>query len=326
VWFSSAEDARLRASIHALGIDGPERIVHRTMGSVRIADIARDGRALLLHEEHRSEMSFVDSAAPGERDLTLRNWSRPRFLSSDGTSLLFIEGSFGNESGAFFRRTDGAPAVQLGKGDPVALSPDGAWALLGSPGGRLQLTPTGPGNPRELERGTITGGSSFASWLPDGRRIVFVAREAGRPPRVFVQDVRGGAPEPLTPEGVRGPIAVSPDSKVVLAFDNGEQTVRAYPLDRSASSRLMGAIAADEALAWTPDGQSVWVLNRTPPAKIFRIDVRRGERTFFRDAPLPDPGGTDVDSLRLYMSADGKRLVYSYQKHLSTLYVATGLK
>ena len=327
-WFTAAEDGSLRSSVHALGLDGRERIVHRTMGSVRIADIAPDGRALLIHDEHRSEMGFVDTTVPGYRDLTWRNWSRPRFLSTDGTTLLFVEGVAGMEAGGYIRRTDGSPAVLLRKGGPVALSPDGRWALVGGPGfPQLLLVPTGAGTTRALDAGNVRSRSTFASWLPDGQRIVFVGNEPGRPQRVFIQNMTAGAPEPLTPEGVRGPLAVSPDSRTVVAFDVKEQILRKYPIDRSAAPPIAGAMRGDQALAWSADGASLWVLERSQtPARIFRIDLRTGARTFSRNAPLPDPAGTDTESLRLFMSADGTRFVYGYQKHLSTLYVAAGMK
>ena len=329
VWFTAAEDAGLRASIHALTLDARERIVHRTMGSVRIADIARDGRALLIHDSHRTEMNVADANAASERNLWNRDWSRPRFLSADGRTLLFGEGAAGADSGAYIRRTDGSPPVLLGKGDPVALSPDGRWALVGGPGvPRLTLLPTGAGNGRQLEPGSVANRSTFATWLPDGQRLLFVGNEPGRPRRVFIQNPADGrGPEPLTPEAVNGPIAVSPDSKVVVATDIKTRLPHRYPIDGTKPSAINGANRGDQAVAWTADGASLWVLNRgQTPAQIFRIDLATGRRTYLRDAPNPDPAGTDLESLRLYMSADGSKLVYSYQKHLSDLYVATGLK
>jgi hypothetical protein len=52
-------------------------------------------------------------------------------LSSDGRIILFSEEGAGGGPGyaVYIRPTDGAPAVRLGKGDALALSSDGAWAL-----------------------------------------------------------------------------------------------------------------------------------------------------------------------------------------------------
>jgi eukaryotic-like serine/threonine-protein kinase len=326
-WFTASEGG-LRASIHAMTLDGRERIVHRTMGSVRIADMAPDGRALLIHDSHRSEMNLADMNGPTDRDLTFRNWSRPRFLSSDGTTVLFVEGAADADSGAYMRRTDGSPAVLLGKGNPIALSPDGQWVLVSSlDSPRLTLMPTGAGQARTLEAGPVARFTLLASWVPDGQRLVFVGSEAGKPRRVFIQKLAGGVPEALTPEGFDGPLAVSPDSTQVLvrALKGGQ--LWTYPLDGRPPVVLGGAIRDDVPLAWHRDGASVFVQNRTStPAQIFRIELGTGRRTHWRDVPYLDPASSEVDNLRLYLSADGTKLVYSYSKHLSDLYLAQGLR
>jgi hypothetical protein len=90
---------------------------------------------------------------------------------------------------------------------------------------------------------------------------------------------------------------------------------------------LAGALPGDEPLAWSLDGESIWVLQgRTPPTKIFRIELGNGRRTLWRDVPYPDPAAIVPGSLRVVMAADGSKFVYGYQKHLSELYVATGLR
>jgi eukaryotic-like serine/threonine-protein kinase len=328
VWFTASETSDPRASIHALTLDRKERIVHRTMGSVRIADIAPDGRVLVMHDSHRNSMGFVDADSPGERDLTFRNSSRPRFLSNDGKTLLFIEGMAGLTAGAYIQQTDGSPPVLLGKGDPIALSPDGRWVLVTGPGfPRMLLVPTGAGSARELEPGKLTNRSTFASWLPDGQRFAFLGSEDGRPRRVFIQRLDGGPPEPLTPEDVGELVVVMPDAKAVVAFDAKTELPTRYPVDRSAPIAVAGGVRGDRPLARTDDGASIWVLNRGQvPAQIFRIDLTTGRRTYWRDAPYPDPASIEPPSLRLYMSADGSKLVYGYQSHLSELYLATGLR
>jgi hypothetical protein len=71
----------------------------------------------------------------------------------------------------------------------------------------------------------------------------------------------------------------------------------------------------------------VWVLNRTQtPAQIFRIDLTSGRRSLWHGVPYSDPASTEVESLRVYMSADGRTCVYGYQKHLSDLFIAEGLR
>jgi len=328
VWFTAA-DVGGRSAVHAMTRDGRQRVVHRSTGSVSIQDIAPDGRALLVTDSVRSEMSLVDTNLAGERDLTWRDWSRPFALSSDGRMLAFGAGGrtgTGTLRG-FIRPTDGSAAVQISeKGNPIALSPDGKWAITSAPGTNLALVPTGVGESRALDPGQITNFSTMAAWLGDGQRIVFIANEQAKPTRVFLQNVSGGPPDAFTAEGTQGPLAVSPDSTLLVARGPGGQLWK-FPVDRSAPTVLSGSSRGDRPLAWSADGRSVWVWNRTTtPAQIFRIELISGRRIHWRDVPFPDPAAMKLDTLRLVMSADGTKFVYGYTKHLSELYVAEGLK
>ena len=166
-------------------------------------------------------------------------------------------------------------------------------------------------------------GSRF---MPDGERIVFVGNEGGRPRRVFTQKIAGGPPEPLTAEGAFGSLVVSPDSRHIIVRDPKGQLSN-YSVTGGTPTVVASALPNDQPLAWSSDGESIWVLNRRPfPAKIFRIDLRTGRRTLWREVPYHDPAFIEADTLLVVMSADGKKFVYGYQKHLSELYVAQGLK
>lgn len=50
----------------------------------------------------------------------------------------------------------------------------------------------------------------------DGKRIWFTGAEASQPDRTYMQEISGGAPRPVTPEGVFA-VSVSPDGKFMLA-------------------------------------------------------------------------------------------------------------
>ena len=164
-------------------------------------------------------------------------------------------------------------------------------------------------------------------WLPDGQQIVFVGREAGKPRRVFLQNVSGGPPKPITPEREFGPMAVSPDSNLVaVGANNSDQRFVVYPLAGGSPTPVAGSEKGDQPLAWSRDGIDLGAHSRTRPARIFRIDSGTGRRGLWRDVPYPDPATIERDQLRVVMSADGTKFVYGYQKHLSELYVATGLR
>jgi len=57
------------------------------------------------------------------------------------------------------------------------------------------------------------------SFFPDGKRIAFTGNEEGEGPRLFVQDLAGGDPKPVSPEGVAAFAGnkVSPDGAFLAA-------------------------------------------------------------------------------------------------------------
>jgi hypothetical protein len=120
------------------------------------------------------------------------------------------------------------------------------------------------------------------------------------------------------------PIAFSPDG--VIVRNQGGQPTK-YPVGGGAPTVVAGANRGDQPLAWSADGRSIWVLDRSAAqARIFRVDVPTARRVHWYDVPYADPASIETDSLRLVMSEDGKRFVYGDQKHLSELYVVEGMR
>ena len=333
VWFTASEVAG-RSSIHAMTRDGRERVVHRVMGSVRILDLAADGRALVAQDSHRADMTLVDVKTSAERDLTWKDWSRSFVLSDDGAMVAFGDGGLSSPKGevlGYIRSTEGSPPVLVGRdGNPMAFSPDGKWIVTSSATvRRLSLTPTGVGETRPLDTGRVSGFTMIngtTRWMRDGQHIAFVASEAGRPPRIFIQSLAGGEPTPVTGEGVSGPFVVSPDSTAIVVCDQRRQ-LHKYAITGGVPTIVSGGQPGDEPLAWSPGGEFIWVLNRaTMPAKIFRIDLKGGRRAHWHDVPFGDSAALEREQLRVVIAADGSKFLYGYHKHLSELYVAHGLR
>src|SRR5437879_2527267 len=93
--------------------------------------MSRDGRVLVAHH---TAIGILAGLVPGnekERDLSWLDGSVPGTLSPDGKTLVSTE--TGEGSGAtpsvYVRKTDGSPAVRLGDGSAIALSPDGRWLI-----------------------------------------------------------------------------------------------------------------------------------------------------------------------------------------------------
>jgi serine/threonine protein kinase/dipeptidyl aminopeptidase/acylaminoacyl peptidase len=331
VWFSATKSGFER-DLYAVGTSRRERLVTRIGGGITIHDVSRDGRVLLARENRRL---IIMGLAPGEtkeRDLSWLDWSLADDLSNDGRTLLFTE--FGQGAGPHYavcmRKTDGSPVVRLGEGGAIALSPDGKWALshldLTS---QVMLLPTGPGEPRPLPLGRIQT-FNWAFWFPDGRRILITGREAGHAVRCWVEDLQGGDPRPITPEGIDTPgpgrpSPISPDSRFLVGVDDKHQYFLC-PLDGGPIQPIPGLVPADLPIQWSTDGRSLLVQRLGEiPARVFRVDVTTGQRVFWKEfAPSDLAGVRNLFVTRT--SRDGNSYVYNYPRQLYDLYLVDGLQ
>ena len=103
-------------------------------------------------------------------------------------------------------RTSGGPTGRRpsgsAKGDVHSLSHDGRWAIATDLSTHtLKLLPTGTGQPRAIPSHGITA-YSWAGFFPGDKRIVFAGTDKDGGGRSYVQDLDGGAPRPITPNGV----------------------------------------------------------------------------------------------------------------------------
>jgi Tol biopolymer transport system component len=334
VWFSGSRSGKGGSStLYAVTLDGQQRTVFSAPGTLTLNDISRDGlRVLLTRGTMRGGIIGLGSDAK-ERDLSWLDYSTVADLSNDGKTLLFYE--WGDGVGAkptiFIRKTDGSDAVQLGEGKPLALSRDGRWVLAVQENQPQQLVvmPAGTGDVTRLSRGSIVEYLDWAAWSPDGRRVVFAARESNDVQRTYVQDVDGGDPRPVTPEGFVG-ILLASNGQTVIAVDRyGEYYVCA--IDRQAEPRpLAGYRDGDVPLQWSADDRFLFVREAGNVAlRIYTLDLARGTRQFWKELAPPDPAvlidiGSDPGQVRI--TPDGKSYAFTYWTFEGALYVAEGLK
>lgn len=312
-------------ALRSIGLDGSQRMVFNC-GAVDciLHDAAPDGRILI--ERRATRKGLV--ASPGgaaERDLSWLDWSAARDISSDGTTVLFVEAGEGGRGG-YLRKTDGSLPVKLGDVREVTgLSPDGKWAiaLTNDPVPELELLPTGAGEARILPMPDLTPEGGY--FLPDGRRLIALA-EASHGYRAYVLGLDGASPRPLTPEGMATDLAVSPDSRHV-AFNAGDGRAAIYPIDGGEARYVPGLMLGESPLTWLSDGRALLLTTYgEAPAIVWRFDLATGKRVLWRRLMPTDPAG--VVSLRnVYFAPDGRSYAYSYTRVLmSDLYLIEGAR
>jgi eukaryotic-like serine/threonine-protein kinase len=311
--------------------EGQQFLVRRESGDMALHDISHDGHLLLTRDTVRGEVFARIYPDNKERELAWRNNSFASDLSPDGTTLLLAvqEELPGAGYEVYVRKTDGSPAVHLGDGEPMQFSRDGKWVVTSYPWGirptsapQLLLLPIGTGTPVTLTRDSISHG--FATLLPDGKRILFDGSEPGHARRNWIQDVTGGKPRPITPEGTVGK-RVSPDGKLLVAADL-QHRFWLYPVDGGQPRALSGVEPGDEAIQWSADGRDIFVVSEgVIPAMVYRIESSSGRRQLAYTLAPSDAGGL-WDIGPVLVTPDGKSYVYSDYRVLSDLYLASGLR
>jgi hypothetical protein len=183
----------------------------------------------------------------------------------------------------------------------------------------LTLAPTGPGEPRDLDLGGLH--VYLARFFRAGRRLLLGAEQPGRAGRLWLMDLAGGAPRPLTPE-LTGMGVPSPDGRLVAAI--GNEGTWLYPVDGSERRPALGVQAEEWPITWADDGWLYVARQDELPLNVYRVEPASGRRELWRSLKPADPAG--VTRLNALVSADGRGHAYSYLRSLSDLYLVDGLR
>jgi eukaryotic-like serine/threonine-protein kinase len=335
VWFTASKSGVDR-TLYAVTLDGQQRLVLRLPGALMLFDIWKDGRILMMRASWRRELVGMIDGETRQRDLSWLDYSYPADLSSDGKTLLFDEEGGGgslaySKSGGlsyavYLRKTDGSPAVLLGEGGAIALSPDGGSVISGtqdSPS-QLKLLTTGAGEPKDLTKDNIN--HNWAHWFPDGKHVLWSANEPGKGVRLYVDDLASGKTQGITPEGVNGTVfVISPNSQWVAAIGpDGKGYL--YPAAGGEAQPIHGMNAGEQPITFASDSRSLYVYQPGElPARVYHLDLQTGQRTFWKELMPSDPAGVETIG-PILMTPDAKTCVFGYHRMLADLYLVEGLK
>ena len=326
IWFTGS-DAGINSALYAVNLSGQLRDLLHIPGRLRVFDISKEGQVLIANEATRQEVYGHRMGQDRDVDLSWFDWTLGRSLSADGQWAVLEEDGEGGgpDYTVFLRKTDGSPAIRLGSGMGLDISPDDKWVASTSvkqPAPTV-LLPAGAGQPITLADAQLFHTANLR-FLPDGKGLIMVASEKGKAPRTYTLMLDGSALKLFGPEGFRGTL-VSPDSNYVLGRKDGAYWM--VPFAGDEKPQPLSFVRADEAVAgWAADSKSIYVGDvSSTPVKVYVADLKTGQRRLHHQhAPGDLAGVAGVGAGRI--TPDGNFYLYTVARTLSNLYVVEGLK
>ncbi|HUL73887.1 MAG TPA: protein kinase [Vicinamibacterales bacterium] len=295
-------------------------------GAMFIQDVTRDGRLLVMRDDLRASLRALVPGESAEREFAWLDFAYRGFLSRERKFLVFGDESqsAGTNYAVALRDVSSSRVLRLGEGSLLSLSPDDKWAAALIPSTeQVMLYPTGPGDAVKLDRGALEHIRDDLQWFPDGHRVLICGNEAGKAARCYAQEVPGGAPRAVTPDGTSSALLADDGRTLLLRSSAGAYQVMS--IGGGPAADVKGLTPADFPFSWTRDGRGIVVVaGFAIPTRIERVDVATGARTPIKELAPPDRAGVNVIVPNQWIE-DGRGYVYSYFRELSKLFVASGV-
>jgi hypothetical protein len=332
VWYTGGQ-ARKNA-IHALTLEGRERVVFSSPGWIELEDVSPTGDVLLVNSLSRVDLQYLSKSGT-QRLLSFTDWNSGVAAVSDSGEVLFgVEQPYPTEENleeglSVLRKVDGSATRVLGDGYPLDLSADGRWALVESTDAtQLTALPTGTGQPRTFEtRGlSVTCGR----FLPGDSAVLAI----GRPPSgddrgLYVVNGKGTDPHQLGRlrlSSTHGVLHLSPDGRVAAALGS-DGRLMLIALSDGSELPVPEELATMIPRGWSAGGH-LWLSQGgdSAPAKmrLIRVEPTTGrileERTILLSelAAAGRVGSTQI-------SRNGEHVVFHAIRNPGTLSIVRGL-
>jgi eukaryotic-like serine/threonine-protein kinase len=332
LWYASSESGRQSQDrfVFAVTLDGKARKIFEVPGDSTVWDVAPDGRLLVSHENLSGTQMVATSREGPERDVSVLGLAARGVLCDECKSVAFTESGAGTPADylVYYRRLDGSPAVELGEGNVLGMSPDGKLVIASIPSQptKIRILPTGAGEARMFDVAPVQVDSDFLSWMPGGREFVFLGHEGEAAPTAYRFTLDSGKFRRLIDDqAAHFWNRISPDGRWSLEGIGVEgawgrnalvdlQTGKAQPSP-------IGAGAAEYIARWDKDGRHIYTARLgDDSATLFRVDAFTGERKIWKEIRLADPSG--VQGLHgFYVTPSGDAYTYYMIRVLSDLYI-----
>jgi Tol biopolymer transport system component len=308
-------------AIFKVGLRQKPRVLFTGLGDIRVEDVSRTGRVLLLVVSNRKNIATANLDTGKQAERVGWFWySSLAGVSDDGRAILFTDFSEGATSDyqVFIRKTPGSIPVRLGRGVSLALSPDGEWAasFQSEQPSRLWLLPVGPEESRALDFPGLSFEWGPGQFTPDGKRVVLLARDSAGLRGHLIDLPTGGEHAVTAP--LNCCLSMSPDGKSVAALPlDGVVTV--YPLD-GGPPQPFPELGHRWPVGWGRSGLVVREPSLDFPLKFSRLDRARGALEAFATITAEQPVGV-TRAFGARVTPDEKMVAYEQYRYTSTAWV-----
>jgi Tol biopolymer transport system component len=321
IWYA-AFTAGARA-VWAVTPGGTPRQIFQVPGDTVVCDLAEDRTLLFSHETIGAAQLVASPPGDPERDVSVAGYAVWGALSADGKTVAFSEVSTGDYL-VFVRRLDGSPAIEIGEGSTMGITPDARHVVALVPGQptKIRVLPTGAGETRTFDVAPVHVDSYFVSWLPGAKEFVFLGHEGDAQPRAYRVSLDGGPARRATnQEGGEFWNKVSPDGRSLLQAPGVGDQGRAVIVDLvSGAVRSVPLLAGDQPIAWDQDEKHIFVAQeRDGGGTIYRVDLSTWRREVWKEIRPADLAGL-LSVGRFYVTPSGNAYAYDAVRYLSALY------
>jgi hypothetical protein len=141
---------------------------------------------------------------------------------------------------------------------------------------------------------------------------------------MWVVGREGGRPRPITPEELARAVVISPDGHDV-ALSGAPGTISIVPIDGGETRQIRGLPQNLVVRRWSSDGRSLFLGTNDGPCQVHRLNLATEQLALWQQVTPADPTGVHACS-RILPSADGRSYVYQYERSLTDIVVAEGIR